>query len=115
MVFMLPAILALLVLFSFMLYILAVFSGGKGGFTNSLSAVCFSSIPIIFIFIPILNLVAFLYWTCLLVLIFREVHKYKIRSAVINIVFPFLVVFMFMISTGIFNVSKFIYKLQSLT
>jgi hypothetical protein len=115
MIIVLPVAILGLIFFSLILYILAVIFGGRAGFVQSLSVVGFSSVPIIFIFIPNWNLLAFSFWIYLLILSFKNIHKYKQRLAFINIVFPFLIVFIFMIVVGLFNFSSIISRIQNFT
>lgn len=103
MVLVLPFLILLMFILTLILYIGAVFLGGKGGFTDSLKVVSFSSAPVIFLFIPYLNLVGLVFWVYLLTMSFHQIHKYKLQTAVVNIVFPFIVLFILMTVVGLFN------------
>lgn len=103
--------LLILVLF---LHLMAKIAGGRGKLSDSLAAACFSSLPLIFLGIPIISTFSWFWAVVLLILSFRRVHHYRPSKAVLNIALPFLLMLLLLIILGIINPSKMFSSIQNL-
>ena len=101
--FFLPISLGIFLLSTALFYILARLLGGKGSFGKTLFISSYALLPSIFFQIPLVSILAFLYYIFLLTLSFKEVQKYSWTKAVFTIVFPFIVLITLLVSIGVLN------------
>ena len=92
-----------LLLFGVFLYVLAKILKGKGNFKSSMSATFFSTTPLLFGFLPILQIIAILYWIFLLIISFLKIHQYSKTYAVLNIIIPVSVIILILFALGLIN------------
>lgn len=96
-------ILFFLVFFGVFLHILAKILKGKGNIKRSLIAILFSTSPLLFGFLPILQIIAFLYWIFLLIISFLKIHQYTKTRAVLNIIIPICGLIIIFFALGLIN------------
>lgn len=99
--FYLPFIFFWLVVTTFSLYLLAKILSGKGGIYDTFKAVMVASPPLTILYLPYLSLIAILLFIYLLILSFKYYQQYSTTKAVINIIFPAIIVLLFLTITGI--------------
>lgn len=99
-------ILFFLISYGVLFYILAKIFGGKGSLKKSIIVTFFSTPPIIFAFLPILQTAAILYWIFLLVTGFKKIHKYSKTKAVVNIIIPICGLLLALFALGLINLKN---------
>lgn len=100
--------------FGFLLHLGAKVFGGKADLRGSITAACFSSVPLIFAAVPFALILTLIWMSILMVLTFQKIHLYKIERAVINITIPFLLIMLGLIMLGILNPIQMYFKLANL-
>lgn len=107
-IFLIPFFIVGYLIFCFLYHLLAKLLGGRGSFKSSLIALSYSSIPIIFFWIPIINLAAISLSIFLAILSFQKFHQLsKLKSAILVL----LPIFILLLITLIFGLIGFLFLL----
>lgn len=82
-------------------FAIAKLLGGKGSFEESLAALAYATIPVIFFAIPMIGFFAFLWMIYILTISFTHIHHYSRIKAFFTILSPILVLILIGIVLGI--------------
>ena len=100
-IFFLPFAFLWLALACIFLYLISLFLRGSLNFLDTIRAVVFATPALIFLSIPLVGPIFLVLFVYLLVLTFKNFHNYGFDKAVINVVFPALLILLILITTGI--------------
>lgn len=100
-----PAAIGVFLGLALFMYFLSLILGAKGAFSKTLSVMGLSSYPLMFLFIPVLAPLGFIWWGCWLILTFHKIHSYKYRYAAISVAFPLLLLVILMLIVGFLDLS----------
>lgn len=81
-----------LIMISTPLHLIAKVLSGKGDFKVSIKSVCYSTSPLIFLWVPVVAPLVLIYIIYLMISNFHQNHFYTINKSIVNILIPFLLV-----------------------
>lgn len=83
------------------LFAIAKLLKGKGNFEQTFNIICYCSIPIIFLNLPTVGYLAFLWMLGLNIIGFKNIHQYSVISAIVNVLLPLLVLIIVGLIVGV--------------
>lgn len=84
-------------------FVIAKLLGGKGSFKLSLLGIAYSTPPVIFFWIPLVNFLAGLYFFYLISLIYKRIHQLSGLKSAVLVVIPSLALVLLGVMLGIFQ------------
>ncbi len=89
------------------LFAIARLLKGKASFKQTFNILCYSFLPVIFLNLPYINLIAFLWMLFLAISGFQRINQYPILSAIINIILPVLIIALLGVILGVIGSLRF--------
>lgn len=113
-VFFYPLAFGVFIFLMVLFYFFALIQGGKSSFQQALTVAGLSSFPLIFVFVPVVTILAIVWWGAYLALGFQKIHRINFYKALLTVAVPLSILMVLMSVVGLLNISWLLNTIVSL-